>query len=135
MRKVQSFDLFMGNSHSPTFLFAGRALARKSSGEGDSHTPAQRQCKRSRFTFLNTFFCFFQVMESQGQLPLQGASSSGPLAGGADEEFVPLLQVMCGADFDFFMNDVFCDIQLEKCTDSICAASIAPAARLSRARF
>jgi hypothetical protein len=49
--------------------------------------------------FLNTFFCFFQVMESQGQLPLQGASSSGPLAGGADEEFVPLLQVMCGADF------------------------------------
>jgi hypothetical protein len=56
MRKVQSFDLFMGNSHSPTFLFAGRALARKSSGEGDSHTPAQRQCKRSRFTFSEYLF-------------------------------------------------------------------------------
>ena len=40
------------------------------------------------------FSPLLQVMESQGQVPLQGGGG-GPWGGGADDEFAPLLQVMC----------------------------------------
>ncbi len=93
MRKVQkNFVLLFIKSHS-LFRVAGRALACESRGQGDVNAPTQQQPNFYIVKDLSTCCHFVQVMESQGQLPQQGAGS-GPSGIGAEEEFGSLLQVM-----------------------------------------
>jgi hypothetical protein len=96
MRKVLSRfggDVLYSISHLPLSLFAGRALACKGRGQGDAHMPALTAPTIAQPSSILIRLPHAQVMESQGQLPLQGEMVGDSWRVGADDECGPLLQV------------------------------------------
>ena len=134
MRKVNSVDKLSGDSHLPSFCVSQAERWRAKAVAKVKHAHLHKICTASADTFCFTRSEFFpKVMESQGQLPPQTADSAGPMGSIADEEFGPLLQVMCSLRCTYvFMHNVFCE---ERNSGMIIffAASSASAARVSRA--